>query len=268
MAAAIATIPTGGSAVIESKNITANGTYTAPSGVDGYNPVTVNVPNSYSATDEGKVVSNGALVTQGSDSVTQNGTVDTTLINSLTVNVSGGASGTQASIGVSGGVLTSEGVTIISQPDIQNDEMAATSSSGLAFSFFVLFKLIFEFDYTFRTGGGSYVVFSFGGSNSNSGNYTISRTEFMLYANGQRFSKAISLSANTKYKCKMELSVGEAKLYVDDALAATGTSEYVTNSIMYVLNRNTISLLYNQSNHSSYNNSLVNNIKITTLLSP
>lgn len=94
MAAAIRNISGGGgSAVIESKSITANGTYNAPSGVDGYNPVTVNVPNSYTASDEGKVVSNGALVAQGSDTVTENGTVDTTLISSLVVNVSGGGSG-------------------------------------------------------------------------------------------------------------------------------------------------------------------------------
>lgn len=69
------------------KSITANGT-----GIDvvGYAAVDVAVPNSYAAADEGKVVSNGALVAQTSDTVTQNGTVDTTLINSLTVNVSGG----------------------------------------------------------------------------------------------------------------------------------------------------------------------------------
>lgn len=92
MAQAILDIPTGGSAVIESKSITQNGTYTAPTGVDGYSPITVDVPNSYSQSDEGKVVSNGALVAQGSDTVTQNGIVDTTLIKSLTVNVSGGGS--------------------------------------------------------------------------------------------------------------------------------------------------------------------------------
>ena len=67
------------------KSITANGT-----GLDvaAYAYADVAVPNSYAAGDEGKVVSNGALVAQTSDSVTQNGTVDTTLINSLTVNVS------------------------------------------------------------------------------------------------------------------------------------------------------------------------------------
>lgn len=68
------------------KSITANGTHD----VVGYASASVSVPNSYAAADEGKVVSGGALVAQTSDTVTQNGTVDTTLINSLTVNVSGG----------------------------------------------------------------------------------------------------------------------------------------------------------------------------------
>ncbi len=115
----------GGGSTLVSKSITANGTYNASSdSADGYSSVTVNVPasavdsgtknitengnnqdvvgyaavnvnvpNTYAAGDEGKVVSNGALVAQSSDSVTQNGTVDTTLINSLTVNVSGGGGG-------------------------------------------------------------------------------------------------------------------------------------------------------------------------------
>lgn len=73
------------------KSISANGTYTAlDDDLYGYAQVNVNVPNSYSAGDEGKVVSNGALVAQTSDTVTTNDTYDTTLINSLTVNVSGG----------------------------------------------------------------------------------------------------------------------------------------------------------------------------------
>lgn len=50
------------------------------------------IGNQYSASDEGKVVSSGALVSQTSDTVTTNDTYDTTLINSLTVNVSGGGS--------------------------------------------------------------------------------------------------------------------------------------------------------------------------------
>lgn len=77
----------GGITPTGTKTITSNGT-----GIDVYSYASadVSVPNSYSAGDEGKVVSNGALVSQTSDTVTTNDTYDTTLINSLTVNVSGG----------------------------------------------------------------------------------------------------------------------------------------------------------------------------------
>lgn len=43
MAAAIASIPTGGSAVLEHLSVTQNGTYTPGAGVDGFDQVTVNV---------------------------------------------------------------------------------------------------------------------------------------------------------------------------------------------------------------------------------
>lgn len=84
----------GASAVIIEKNITANGTYNASSdSADGYNPVNVSVPNSYSAGDEGKVVSSGALVSQTAATYTANSVYDTTLIDEVTVNVSGGGGG-------------------------------------------------------------------------------------------------------------------------------------------------------------------------------
>ena len=83
------------------KSISENGTHD----VTGYASASVNVPNTYAAGDEGKVVSSGALVAQTSDTVTQNGTVDTTLINSLTVNVSGGSLPTSISA-LDGGVFT------------------------------------------------------------------------------------------------------------------------------------------------------------------
>lgn len=89
MPEAIESISGGGITPTGTKEITANGTNID---VASYAYADVAVPNSYSQSDEGKVVSNGALVAQSSDSVTQNGTVDTTLINSLTVNVSGGGS--------------------------------------------------------------------------------------------------------------------------------------------------------------------------------
>lgn len=71
------------------KSITENGT----EDVTNYASVNVNVPNSYDASDEGKVVSNGALVAQGSATYTENGTYDTTLVNEVTVNVSGSGGG-------------------------------------------------------------------------------------------------------------------------------------------------------------------------------
>lgn len=46
MKAAVEGILTGSDPVIQPLSVTANGTYTAPEGVDGYSPVTVNVPSS------------------------------------------------------------------------------------------------------------------------------------------------------------------------------------------------------------------------------
>lgn len=78
----------GGEAVLINKNVDANGTYNASAdSADGYKKVVVSVPNTYAAGDEGKVVSNGALVAQGSASYTANGTYDTTLVNEVEVDV-------------------------------------------------------------------------------------------------------------------------------------------------------------------------------------
>ena len=57
MAAAISAISGGGEPVIEALSITANGTYTAPDGVDGYSPVTVNVPQSGGPPESAFVIS-------------------------------------------------------------------------------------------------------------------------------------------------------------------------------------------------------------------
>lgn len=96
------------------KNITANGNN---QDVVGYAAVNVNVPNSYAAGDEGKVVSNGALVAQTSDTVTTNDTYDTTLINSLTVNVQG-SSGKEVKLLASGSYTKTDYATVPSRVDI------------------------------------------------------------------------------------------------------------------------------------------------------
>lgn len=93
----------GSSAVLVTKTISANGQYSASSdNADGYSSVNVNVPNTYGAGDEGKVVKNGALVAQTArpTQITTNGTYDTTNNNSVEVNVAGG-----------GGTLISKTIT-------------------------------------------------------------------------------------------------------------------------------------------------------------
>ena len=57
MAAAITAISGGADPVIEALSVTSNGTYTAPDGVDGYSPVTVNVPQDGSPPDSAFVIS-------------------------------------------------------------------------------------------------------------------------------------------------------------------------------------------------------------------
>lgn len=88
MAGAIEDIHTADDVVLVNKSITANGTYNpASDSADGYSGVTVSVPNSYSASDEGKVVSSGELVSQSSATKTENGTYDTTLNNEIVIAV-------------------------------------------------------------------------------------------------------------------------------------------------------------------------------------
>lgn len=90
MAEAIAEIPTG-TTPSGTIDITQNGTVD----VTNYASADVAVPNSYASGDEGKVVSNGALVAQTAraSEITANGTYDTTLNDEVTVNVSGGGGG-------------------------------------------------------------------------------------------------------------------------------------------------------------------------------
>lgn len=76
----IVNVPNPSSGTIE---INENGTYDVTEKAEAV----VDVPNSYTADDEGKVVSDGALVAQTARTVEANGTFDTTLNNSVTVDV-------------------------------------------------------------------------------------------------------------------------------------------------------------------------------------
>ena len=88
MAQAISGIRTADEVVLVQKTVNANGQYnSSDDSADGYSGVRVNVPNSYSASDEGKVVSNGDLISQTSRNVNANGTYDTTVNNEMVVAV-------------------------------------------------------------------------------------------------------------------------------------------------------------------------------------
>ena len=100
-------------------NVSQNGTTNAPTG-KAYNKVVAAVPNIYAASDEGKVVSNGSLVSQTAHAeVTQNGTYDTTDNNSVTVNVPQGSTpaGTKT-INISANGTTTEDVTAYANAQI------------------------------------------------------------------------------------------------------------------------------------------------------
>ena len=100
-------------------NVSQNGTTTAPTG-KAYNKVVAAVPNSYGASDEGKVVDNGSLVSQTAHAeVTQNGTIDTTTNNSVTVNVPQGITPTgMKTINISENGTTTEDVTAYANAQI------------------------------------------------------------------------------------------------------------------------------------------------------
>jgi len=109
----------GGEISTQSLNVSANGTYRAPTG-KAYTPVNVNVPNTYGASDDGKVVSNGALVSQTAHAeVTANGTIDTTTNNSVVVNVPQGSTPTGTkTINISANGTTTEDVAAYANAQI------------------------------------------------------------------------------------------------------------------------------------------------------
>lgn len=92
---------------IEALSVTENGTYEAPEG-KAYDPVTVDVPNSYTEADEGKVVDQGELVSQTSTTKTANGTYDTTTNNEVVVDVANSYTAADEGKVVSSGALVAQ----------------------------------------------------------------------------------------------------------------------------------------------------------------
>lgn len=97
-------------AELTSISITANGVYDTGSTTSGYNHVDVNVPNTYSSSDEGKVVSNGQLIPQIAkpDTIITNNTYDTTNYNSVTVDVENSYTASDEGKVVNNGELTAQ----------------------------------------------------------------------------------------------------------------------------------------------------------------
>jgi len=76
----------GSGPTLETLRLTQNGSVSAPSGT-AWDQVEAAIPNSYAAEDEGKVVSGGALVAQGTETVRANDVYDTTRVREMTVAV-------------------------------------------------------------------------------------------------------------------------------------------------------------------------------------
>ena len=162
------------------KNISANGDYLASAdNLDGFSGVHVDVANTYTQADEGKVVDSGALVAQTSKTITTNGTHVTTTNNQVIVNVPTGGGGALAKLGSSSEIVTLSGqygpmgnasndyVTPVSSDTRQN----VTINTAQPFEIKCTFKLTQAFtdptyilgDLTNNTGTPQIVLRSFNG---------------------------------------------------------------------------------------------------------
>lgn len=192
-----------GSAVIEALNVTENGTYTAPSGVDGYSPVTVNV---------------SSIVPTGSQTVTENGAYDVSALAEMIVNVAGGGSASNIVMGTFKG--TSDGALDVNIPYSGNGWPIAVNiyiSGGpysnqsfvnliqrYASQAFIMLKRIFDMEPIYNSNidyDGGVCLNRYKSSNSNSASYS-STSDFvynMFKKNGAQ-SGAYSIAKMKDFK--------------------------------------------------------------------
>ena len=190
----------GSEPVLVSKSITANGTYDpADDNADGYSSVSVDVPNTYTAADEGKVVSNGSLVAQTSSSVTQNGTVDTTLINSLTVNVSGGT-GTAVKLIPYWDKITNSDVYIVESDDYIYIFGTYSNTAASAPGDIILFSIPESFDLSKigSTSSNMGMRYRYSSPTATTVNCTIDKTDRLISASNSYLGNTAILSAFVK----------------------------------------------------------------------
>ena len=102
---------------LQEKTATQNGAVTPDAGYDGLSKVDVDVPNTYTEDDEGKVVSGRALVAQTSTNITANDTYDTTLNDEVVVNVPNTYTASDEGKVVSSGALVAQGSDTVTEND-------------------------------------------------------------------------------------------------------------------------------------------------------
>lgn len=212
----------GGSATLGEKSINANGVYNASSdNLDGYSKVTVSVPNSYSAGDEGKVVSSGALVSQSSSSTSSNGTVDTTLINSLSVSVPTGTARSSSD-------LTASNLTVTAPAGLYASAASKTlSDQNLVAGNIKKDVEIFGVTGSYEGSGGGGNVSRVTGTVTGNGTRTISITcdkpdMYVIYRSDISNMQAVSDRANAANMMRMGIISGS--LYTTAGTTTIGNS--------------------------------------------
>lgn len=220
----------------------------------------VDVPNTYTASDEGKVVSGGELVGQTSRTVTENGTIDTTLNNEVVVNVSGGGENED---GIIDGSITQlvnttatkvrrEFASIVKHWDyrnlpngytqveyIQGDGAGTYLDTGVAMDTSAVGKSA-QFDVLFPERGVQPCVVGARLDNTNAMMflYTYYGTPYWQYTN--KSGSGANFAQNRVYSVSTELRNGWQTMAVDGASQTSGTNAgtVTSNLTFYAFARN------------------------------